>query len=55
MHTHVRLYVVDGKVLCPHGCEWKDTVECAQCADLERLSSPARPSPAAPDIAEPRA
>ena len=35
MRTHVHLYVLDGKVLCPRGCEWKDAERCAQCADLE--------------------
>jgi len=37
MRTHVRLYVLDGKVLCPRGCEWKDVERCAECAELERL------------------
>ncbi len=37
MRTHVRLYVLDGKVLCPRGCEWNDAERCAECADLERF------------------
>jgi len=37
MRTHVRLYVLDGKVLCPRGCEWEDAERCEQCADLERF------------------
>ena len=37
MRTHARLYVLDGKVLCPRGCEWKDAERCALCADLERF------------------
>lgn len=38
MRLHTRLNAVDGKVLCPHDCAWKELEKCAACTELREIA-----------------